>query len=344
MGAFSAEVLANLANVNLDFHVKGGIMSQIIQDRPMFNDLWAGRQSFPGGKFIDGNVKGEYESNLTGYTNDDVATFKNPTKIKKWRTPWYECQAGIKIPYTELKENGISVNESGGVEKASDHTGADMIRLASILDDKYEDLLEGSKRSAANMFWQDGTQDALAIPGVLSLISATPTVGSTMNISRSNTWWRNRASLGLSVTTPSDLKISEKLIAEMRQLRRFGTPKHKLYCGSAFLDSINAEYRSKGNFTLNNWSGGAAVDMAIADARMGSLTFQYDPHLDDLGYSKYCFVLDLNAIKFRPMEGEEWKTYTPHRPPEEFVLYSQLTMTGAITANRLNSSGIYSIA
>ena len=150
-------------------------------------------------------------------------------------------------------------------------------------------------------------------------------------------------SLGLSVTTPSNLVITEKLIAEMRQLRRFGTPKHKLYCGSAFLDAINAEFRSKGNFTLNNWSSGAAVDMAIADARMGALTFQYDPHLDDLGYSKYCFILDHNAIKFRPMEGEEWKTYSPNRPPEVFVLYKQLTCTGAITANRLNSSGIYSI-
>jgi hypothetical protein len=71
---------------------------------------------------------------------------------------------------------------------------------------------------------------------------------------------------------------------------------------------------------------------------------QYEPQLDDLGYAKYGYVLDLNAIKWQPMQNEEMRTHNPERPPEKYVLYRAVTTTGGITANQLNTSGVYSIA
>ena len=69
---FSASELANIANAVLDFHIRGKVESQIIQDRPLYNDLMANTQTFPGGKeFITGRVKGVYSSAMAGYSHDD---------------------------------------------------------------------------------------------------------------------------------------------------------------------------------------------------------------------------------------------------------------------------------
>jgi hypothetical protein len=64
---FTAEELSNIANATLDFHQKG-VESQVIQDRPLFNDLQAGAKTFPGGKeYITERVKGVYSSSVQGY-------------------------------------------------------------------------------------------------------------------------------------------------------------------------------------------------------------------------------------------------------------------------------------
>jgi len=65
--------------------------------------------------------------------------------------------------------------------------------------------------------------------------------------------------------------------------------------------------------------------------------------LDDLSKSKYCYALDLDAIRLRPMDGEWMKKHTPARPPEKYVLYRALTSTGGLIANQLNTSGVYAI-
>lgn len=60
MGQYTAQELSNMANAVLDFHIRGKVDSQIIQDRPLYNDLQAGKKTFPGGKeFITGRVKGQ---------------------------------------------------------------------------------------------------------------------------------------------------------------------------------------------------------------------------------------------------------------------------------------------
>ena len=340
---FSAETLANLANASLDFHIRQQPESQTIQDRPLFNDLWAMKKTFPGGKeYIDGPVKGVYTSAQVGYEGDDEQDFNEPNNIKRWRVKWYETAANIKMSYSELKKNGIRVVEGGSSAKTVVASEAEMVQLSNIFDDKMEDLIEGSRRSLADMFWQDGTQDAKAVPGIQSFITSA-TTGLTFNIDRANSWWRNLSSLLISDSTPSDLNITNALQAKMRQLRRYGSPKHKMYAGSTFLSSWEAEFRSKGNFTLNGWNKANAVDALMADPQLGSLACQYDPHLDDLGYAKYAYILDHNAIKLEVMEGEDWKIMSPHRPPEVFVLYKQLTFTGALRANRLNTSAVFSV-
>lgn len=342
---FTALELNNISNAVLDFHIRGKAESQVLQDRPLYNALMAGKKTFPGGnEFITGPVKGTYTSALAGYSHDDSQAYGNPANLKRWKAKWYEVAAGIAITHTELKNAGITVVEDDASQRTVEHSQNELIVLTNLLEDKYEDLDEGSKRSFAEMMWRDGTQDAKAIPGILSFILDSPSTGTSFSLDRAgNSWWRNRASVSINSATASDQNLVNTLQKEFRQLRRYATPKHKFFAGSDFMDAFEKELRSKGNYTLEGWAKSKSIDASVADLAFKGVMIEYDPLLDDLSRSKYGYVLDMNAIKLMPMENEEWKLHTPARPPEKYVLYRALTYTGALTANRLNTSGVYAI-
>jgi hypothetical protein len=342
---FTAEELANLANATHDFHIKKGVQSQIKQVRPLMDNLNGAKEGFGGGKeYVVKRVKGQYTSRYRGYSHDDEQVYENPANIKQVRGKWYEISSGIQVTYTELKANGIHVENSRGssVSRASD---AELYQLADILEDKFEDLEEGSNRSFAEMCWRDGTQDSKVFPGMQSIITTTPTVGVTFGLDRAqHTWFRNRATLAINVATPANQVLVQTLQKEMRQLRRFGTPSHKMYAGSDLLDAFEMELRAKGNYTLDGWAKTGKIDASVADVAFKGVMLEYDPLLDDLGFSKYLYVVDHNNIKLMPMKGEENKIHTPERPPEKYVLYRAKTWTGLLFARQLNTSGVYAIA
>jgi len=153
----------------------------------------------------------------------------------------------------------------------------------------------------------------------------------------------SEAQLLIDTSTAGNQNLVQALQQQFRQLRRFATPKHRFYAGSDFMDAFEKELRSKGNYTLEGWAKSKSIDASVADLAFKGVMIQYEPLLDDLSRAKYGYVLDMNAIKLRPMENEEWKLHSPARPPEKYVLYRALTYTGGLVADRLNTSGVYSI-
>lgn len=341
--AFTAQELANIANSVLEFHIRGQPLSQVLQDRPLFNDLMRGKKSFPGGnEYITQRVKGVYTTSVQGYSHDDEQVYNNPANIKQSRAKWYELGGGITVTHTELKVAGITVNSTNGAQ-TSQHSDSELTNLCNLLDDKFEDLNEGFRRSFAEMLWRDGTQDAKAVPGLQSFILTSPSTGTTFGIDRAaNSWWRNRASVSIDSTTASNNNLVNTLQEEFRQLRRYATgAKHKMYAGSTFISRLEKELRSKGTYTDNGWNN--RQDAAMGDLAFKGVPIQYDPVLDDLSLERYCYVVDHNAIKLMPMEQEEFKMHTPERPPEKYVMYRALTWTGALCAQQLNSTGVYAV-
>jgi hypothetical protein len=78
---FTAQELQNITNAVLDYHIRGKVESQVIQDRPLYNDLKKGQKSFPGGKeFITGRVKGVYTSSMVRAT---ATTTSSPTPTRR---------------------------------------------------------------------------------------------------------------------------------------------------------------------------------------------------------------------------------------------------------------------
>jgi hypothetical protein len=342
---FTANELANVSNALLDFHVRGDAMSQVLQDRPLFKKLMAAQKPFPGGKeLITYPVKGQYTTQLQGYTHDDTVGYANPANIRRASAKWYEVHAGISLTLTELKMAGISMSDSSQWSSESNHSQQELIELTNLLTDKIDDMMEGFARSFNSMLWQDGTQDPKAVPGLLSFLLDAPTTGTSFGLDRAqNSWWRNRASLLIDSSTASNQNLVNTLQKEFRQLRRYGGRIDTILAGSDFMDAFEKELRSKGNYTMEGWANTKKIDASMADLAFKGVDVTYDPTLDDLGRSKYAYTLDTRRVKLRPMEGEDRKIHTPARPPEKYVLFRAITWTGALVCDQLNAQGVYSI-
>lgn len=342
---FTAQELSNIANAALDFHVRGPAHSNVIQKRPLVKALYARKKTFPGGKeFITTPVKGVYTTSVQGFSHDDEVSYQNPANIKRAQAKWYEMHSGINLTLTELKVDGISVVDSMDSADTTKHDERELTVLTGILEDKMEDMSEGTARSMDEILWRDGTQDAKVIPGITSFILDVPSAaGSTFGIDRTaNTWWRNRASLAIDSTTAGNQNLVNTLQSEFRQLRRYGKGPTHMFAGSTFMSNFEAELRSKGNYTLEGWAKSGKIDASIADLAFKGIEIEYTPILDDLSKAKYCYALDLDAIRLRPMTGEWEKMHTPARPPEKYVMYRAMTSTGGLIASQLNTSGVYS--
>ena len=196
------------------------------------------------------------------------------------------------------------------------------------------------------MYWRDGTQDSELVPGIKSFILTDPTSATIVGgiDQSSNTWWRNLATLGLSTGTPSDQTIAKAIQTQMRQLRRYGTPKHIMFAGSAFLDALESELRANGSYTDNGWADKGAIDVSVADTSFKGVTVNYDPTLDDEGEEKYLYTIDTKAIYPMYMEGERNKRHSPARPHDKYVVYRAITDTCGLVCRQRNSSGLITIA
>lgn len=341
---FTPEQLSSMANAALDFYLKGKPLAQTVQGKPMLSAMRARQKSFSGGAgLIRRNVKGEYVTSMTGYTGDDQVTFNNPAKIRQIYFPWYEAHAGIETTLTELKRDGISVTDSLTGAGTSQHSGAEMHRISGIWEDKLDDMREGVERSMNEIFWGDGTLDPKLPPGIRAFVVDSPTTGVIAGLDRaSTTWWRNRATLGITPSAANQT-LTKTLRAEVRQLQRYGGKPQTAVCGSAFIEALEDEVSEKGVYTQQGFA--RTTDISMGDIAMrGVGVWKYDPTLDDLGLENYGYLLDLSKLYPMVMEGEDMKKHVPARPHDRFVIYQGVTWTGAVVVEQMNCHGVYSIA
>lgn len=345
--ALTAAVIDNVANAALDYYFdRGKVFYQHIQDKPLLAAMKGKQKMFPGGKEnISLAPIFETQSSIEGFNSDDTLSFTNPTPIKRANYPWKMLHLGITMTTDELLRDGISVVDTNGAS-TSNHSGREQTALANILEVKLADASEGFAAGFNEMLWRDGTQDAKEIAGIPYFISDDPTTGTVGGISRvTQPLWRNRALTGansiVSNTTTSALIVA--LTKEARQLTRYGRPKHVIFAGSDFIDALQAEIRAKGIFTQSGFSG--STDIGFGEISLGGIgTFKYDPTLDTLGKSKYCYFIDTSAIQLMAIEGEDMKKHFPARPHDKMVIYRSVTWAGALVAKQLNTSGVYKIS
>jgi len=345
---FTAQELENVANSQLDYHLREGVKSQTIQEKPLLRMMDKKSKSFPNGKDnITVRVKGEYTTTIQGFSHDQEVTYGNPANVKTAVYPYKRIHAGIEVTFDELWKNGISVTDTNHGTGATRHSERELHALVDLLDDKIEDMTEGRERGLNLMYWRDGSQDSELVPGITSFILDDPTSATVVGgiDQSSNTWWRNRASLSINAGTPSSQNVSNILQSEIRQLRRYGSPKLKALAGADFIEALEQEIKAKGNYTDSGFGGsGKAPDMGVGEVYFKGVHFYYDPTLDDLSKAKYAYLLDENAIRPMHMQGEKGKRHNPQRPHNKYVLYKAMTDVCGLVCDRRNTSGVYSIA
>lgn len=345
MPTLGLAVANDLANGLLTFYVRGDALLQTIQERPLLAFFKSNKQDFPGGKdYVSSPVQGAFMSDtpgfFSGYNEDMQLAFAQAANLLRAQYIWRECHAGLIITWTELKKDGITVTDSA---KTSTHSQAALIQLADMFKNRLNDYGESWARALNNMFWNDGSQDALQVPGILSLLPDVANTGTTGGLSRDTyVWWRHRSVTNI-VTSEANQTLSKTLRRELIQLRRFGGRPGKAFVGADFLDALFIEVQSKGVYTQEGFT--KDNDMGMDTIKMKGLgTFTYDPTLDSLGRSKYCYILDGRRLKVRPMQGEENKVCMPERPYNYMVFLKSMTWTGALECTQLNAQGVYSVA
>lgn len=353
MATLGLNVANDIANAILKFYARGKTLSQTMQDRPLLRFLNSGEKSFPGGnQYLSDPVQGSYMSDGTavlgggaffqGYTEDQALSFAQSSNILRAEYKWYECHAGFVITWTELKKDGISINDNN---KKSEHGDMALTRLTELLENRMDDFAESWARSINLMLWKDGTQDASQVPGIQALLSQNPVAGVVGALDRAvYPWWRNLAFLGIGASETNQT-LAKTLRSKQRAIRRYGGKPSKFLCGSDFLDALEMELQAKGLYTQEGFTSEGKTDIGMADISMrGVGKFEYDPTLDDLGQGKFCYEFDSRRLKLRPMEGEKNKICTPERPYQYMVFLKSMTWTGALQVTQMNCHAIWSVA
>lgn len=348
--ALNLVVAQDLANAILDHYERGKVLLQSEQDKPLVVFLNANKKEFPAGKtYISDPIQGAMMSDtpgfLQGYSEDDALNFGQSQNILRAQYPWKEVAASLIITHTELKKDGVTITDG---QSESMHSGREIDILTDTLENRLGDFDVSWDRTVNYMFWQDGSQDAKKIPGLLSILTDTPAQGTTGGQNRATYWWwQHRALVGDNKITASaeDQTLTRRLRSELRQLRRYGGKPTKALCGSVFIDKLELEVQAKGVYTMEGFANTGKTDMGMASISMRGLgTFEYDPTLDDLGLSARCYIVDPGTIQLRPMSQEDGKVLTPERPYQYMVFLHTKTWTGAMTCKQLNANGVYEVA
>lgn len=339
---------------------KGKVWKQNVANKPMLEafDKAAGR--FSGGKeYVSYAVKsGQGGGALTGYTGDQQVAYYNPTGLRRARVPWKEHHIGMVVTHTELKIDGIDINDDPGEDTTSAMSGREAHALVNLFDEKLDALGEDYAFSLDRMVHGDGSSDPLSIAGVASIIVDNPFAGTALGLSRvTNTWWRNDAAtaaaaaaggLGpVTVNTANGGALIEFMDKRARARSKFknGSTRTRYFAGSDFIDGYKLELRANGSYTQTGWKGGRP-DGSMKDPQHDGLPLEWDPTLDDLGLSKRCYAIDMGraGLRLLYMDGQRMKRHNPSRPYDRYVMYNGITTTAVMIAKQLNTSGVYDIA
>lgn len=340
-------VIDNVANAAIDYHMdRGKLFYQHIQAKPLLDAMMRNKKTFPGGKGdITLRPVFETQSTVQGFNSDDTLAFTNPTVIKTIRFTWKMLHLGLTFTTDELLRDGISIVDTNGAQTV-EHSQREVTMLANILQSKLDDAAEGFAVGLNNILWKDGTQSAKEFPGIPYFIADDPTTGVVAGIDQATQpLWRNISLAGAGAITPAPTTqtLINTLRKQVRQMTRYGTPRYKILCGSAFLDALESEYSAHGVYSQTGFERGG--DVGVGKLTLNGLgTFEYDPTLDTLGKSKYCYFVDMSKFKLMPIEGEDMKKHFPARPHDKFVLYRSFTWAGCLTCTQRNTSMVVAIA
>jgi hypothetical protein len=348
----TAQEITDAGKTSLDWFIANNPIDQIAVDRPLYSALNQRKTSAPGGKqYIVEQLRVRYGSNFQWFAGATVVTYNRRQPIEQAQYAWRSAHDGFAIDEDTLLRNGISVDDDG---PGGNLSRAEAVQLTNVFKEHSMALRNGmvEKFSAALML--DGTQSSDAVTGLDALVSLTPTTGTVGGINRataSNAFWRNYAQTGLTTTTTTGTILDYLEIAYRACTRNGGRPTH-IFAGDDFIDGYrNFLFKSFGRLDFNG-STERVIEGGTSGLKFHGIDIQWMPEFDDLDtlyaptptWSKRCYILNLNNIRLRPLEGQDMISRKPPRAYDKYEHYFALTWRGALTMNRANSQAVVSIS
>ncbi|MFK3857819.1 phage major capsid protein [Agrobacterium pusense] len=360
--AFTADELNDINAGALENYIdKGKVWKQNVANKPMLDAFNRAAGRFSGGKEVVsiGVKSGQGGGSLSGYSGDDQVAYYNPTGLKRAKYPWKEHHIGIVLTHTELKIDGIDINDDPGEDTTRPMDGREEHALANILDEKLDTLGEDYAFSLDRLLHNDGTTDAKALAGIRSFILDNPGTGLTGGLNRvTNPWWRNRAATAAFAAAGGQGAITsnvadggaliEFLEKEWRMLGKYrnGQTRLRIFAGSDWIAAYQKELRANGSYSMTGWNGQNNADGGMDGPKWKGNPIEWDPTLDDIGLSKRAYFIDMGktGLRLLYMDGQRMKKHNPARPYDRYVMYNGITTTAVLIAKQLNTSGVYDIA
>lgn len=353
---FTAQEIADAGLIGLDFYLRNNPIDQIGVERPFLKKLMTMKKSFAGAKqYVVEQIRDKYQSNFQWFNGSRTVTYNKRKTVKQANFPWRSAHDGFALDEDRLAQNGIVVVE--GKTKRSD---AEVIQLTNLLEEQTEVLRLGFEEQFDQACLADGSVSTDAIEGLDHLIQDDPTVSSVVGgLNQSTeTYWRNHAATGLTVTTATGNVLTSMEAAWRACVRNGGRPDF-IMAGADFIDGLR-------DFMLNSYGRVNYGHLSDKGSELGTgsgsgtdtgLTFHgvpivWNPVFADLDaagppaitWEKRCYFLNCKHLKLRPIEGHDMITRKPPRAYDKYEYYWGLTWRGAICTNRRNAHAFLSIA
>jgi hypothetical protein len=326
---------------------------QHVQDKPLLVALYKSKAEFgaagpnasqggqPPANFrepVQGALMRDKPGFYVGIQGSNTLSFSISDGAIQTTCPVRWMHAGFEITHQELAFQGVAVtnNKSAVSTEQEDNCLFDALKV------KKADYAESIEFGRNQTLWLDGTQDALAIPGIKSILVDDPTAaGNTLGINRANVWWRHRARTGVGGALPklsyskSDQTMTETLDYDYIQLCRYGGRPDVWFAGSDFIDALKREARAKGMITMDGWEDGD-TNIFVTGIKIDKYKIAYDPTLDLIGEAKRCYAWDSRKLKLRPQKNQWGKVTNQNQPYDAFVMLLSTTDMGVLSCCQMD--------
>lgn len=349
MPVTQAQLLAG-ANYQLESYATSDPVDQFTTARPFARWLVKNKvDSVFGNGIFNEKVRISNDSNYQNYTGDDQVTYNRKDTVRKAPFQHYEAHDGFALNETELADNGIIMTD----DRNAVVTEAEKIQIVNKLREGYQTLKDGFQQNWDLEVHRDGSANAKAVPGLDSIVSTTPAVGTVGGIDAATaTYWRNNANTAIATGTAGNLV--EAMEVEWRKCMTYGgVAPDFILVGSAFLDAYRKDALDTINRQLNvSGRGGTSVDASTTGLFFKGVELVWDPVFDVLqaadaptvAWDKRCYFLNSRHLKLRPFKGRWMVNRKPSRIYDRYTHYFALTADYGLTTNKRNCMSVLAIA
>jgi hypothetical protein len=349
----NAAQLAAGANYTLATYATNDPVDQFTAERPFADWLIANKQesSFGNGIFNE-KVRITNDSNYQNYTRDDSVSYNRKDTVRLAPFQHYEAHDGFSLNETDLSDNGIIMTD----DKTAVATDAEKIQIVNKLQEGYATLKDGFQENWDKEVHLDGSQSALAVPGLDALVSVdgTGVIGGIDASVTANAYWKNNFNTGIAATSGVLIAAMEVEWRKCITHGKMGSPDY-IVCGSKFLDAYAKDVRANPGTTMmvtQPAKGGAVLDGSRSGVFFKGVELVWDPTFDTLqaalnptiNWDKRCYFLNKKALKLRPNRGRWMVSRKPPRIYDRYTYYFGLTADYGLTVKQRNAMSLLSIA